>query len=389
MPIARSQSSPAALAVRVCRFCFRFFLCIALPLCGIAAIRALRLQAQQTAPPSTDSSASAVSGARIGPALDEGPIRRLLVGKDLYLRSGWLDNALAFDERGALVGHSPQGSYTLCLIRIDKVRLTKRKLELEGRRYGLHFLGAAPGEDLAQAVDRVDITPKKKPVRIAITREPVKKPKRQKHAKKFRPEDHPSLPAVQAESAAVPPQKGTNMARTQAQADRLLLAAINHVFAQGLDARMTASLPEFWKPYYETDAAKAASWPDDPGVMRQRAVDQKARILAIAQPASNQFAQDYGVAGMAEYRVVVGVDGKPLRIAVERPIGFGLDENAVAVIGKAVFAPAVKDGKAVASVLDLAVVFRIYSKRTDFATAPAAENAPAPRLLPGPYSVEH
>jgi hypothetical protein len=53
------------------------------------------------------------------------------------------------------------------------VRLGKHKLELEGTRYGLHFLGALPNEDPTTAVDRVRITPNKKIVRITIDREVV------------------------------------------------------------------------------------------------------------------------------------------------------------------------------------------------------------------------
>ena len=54
------------------------------------------------------------------------------MGKELFLRGGYLDNTLSFNEHGALIGHSPQGSYTLSGIQIDKVRLTKHKVELEG-----------------------------------------------------------------------------------------------------------------------------------------------------------------------------------------------------------------------------------------------------------------
>ena len=39
-------------------------------------------------------------------------------------------------------GHSPEGSFTLSLIEIDRVHLSRHKVELEGIRYGLHFLGA-------------------------------------------------------------------------------------------------------------------------------------------------------------------------------------------------------------------------------------------------------
>jgi TonB family protein len=90
------------------------------------------------------------------------------------------------------------------------------------------------------------------------------------------------------------------------------------------------------------------------------------------------------------YHVVVGPDGKPGEIAVGRPIGFGLDENAVAAIRKAAFQPAMKDGKPVPVVLDLLVQFRIYSNRTGAAAVPeaasASVNEPEGPQLPGPYS---
>ena len=72
-----------------------------------------------------------------------------------------------------------------------------------------------------------------------------------------------------------------------------------------------------------------------------------------------------------------------------RPIGLGLDENAVESIRKASFEPAMKDGKSVPVLLDLVVQFRIYSKRTAEASKPEdASKRPEP-VLPGPYSVQH
>src|SRR5581483_11553001 len=88
-------------------------------------------------------------------------------------------------------------------------------------------------------------------------------------------------------------------------------------------------------------------------------------------PPSNDYAQKGEVAGVASYKVILDPNGKILAVAVYRPIGFGLDESAVAAIEKSTFAPAVKDGKAVSSVIDVAVNFRIYSKRTAGAAAPA------------------
>jgi len=100
--------------------------------------------------------------------LSETQLRQLLVGKTVYLRGGYLDNTLHFDDRGRLIDHSPQGSFTLCMIQVDKVHVSKRKVEFQGQRYALHFLDET--EDPTKAVDKVKITPKKKVVKISIDR---------------------------------------------------------------------------------------------------------------------------------------------------------------------------------------------------------------------------
>lgn len=143
-------------------------------------------QPAQAAPVATAPAAmSSVSGfdLHITDTLTEDQLKQLLVGKDLFLRGGYLGDAISFNENGRLNGHAPFGSYTLCAVRIDKVRLDKHRLELEGARYGLHFLGALPYEDPTKAMDRVRITPKKKVLKLTIDRETVVKPKKEKEPK--------------------------------------------------------------------------------------------------------------------------------------------------------------------------------------------------------------
>jgi outer membrane biosynthesis protein TonB len=370
--------------------------------------------------------------------ITEDQLKAQLIGKELFLRGGYLENTLTFNEHGALIGHSAQGSYTLSGIQINKAHLEKHKLELEGDRYGLHFLGALPYEDPTKAVDRVKITPKKKVVRITIDRELVVKPKQEKDKKKAAgpvakattPTTNPAAPQTAASAAtptaapaaasaapapaATPGQPAEASDASQAQAgiaaapeaerpadaksvtttispahaNKVLQDALANVFAQGFDDRMMDSMPGFWKLYYQAAADKTDYRPKDPAVLRQNMVDTKARLTSTFEPPSNQYAQDYGVAGMCQYHVVIAADGKPGEIAVARPIGFGLDESAVDSIRRATFEPATKDGKPVPVLLDLDVVFRIYSKRTSVAGQTPDDKQASP-TLPGPYSAQH
>jgi len=338
-----------------------------------------------------------------GGEISEEQIRQLLVGKTLYLRAGYLDNNLEFDEWGRLTGHSSQGSFTLSQIQINKVRLTKHRLELSGDRYGLHFLGAAPYEDPTKATDRVKITARKKTVHISFAREQIEKPKKAKHRKHkdddTKESDKPSSETEIAKSdtqadkpAAFDQPSGDKVTRTTdpAHASQLLLIALDKVLSRGIDDRMIAAMPDFWKLYYQAAAQKTDYKPSETGVLFQNAVDQKAKLISAIDPPSNEFAQANGVAGMALYHAVVGSDGKVQTVVAGRPIGFGLDENAEQTIRKATFQPALKDGQPVPVALDLVVSFRIYSKRTS-QQGTHEEEAQGPKgepALPGPYTLQ-
>jgi TonB family protein len=367
--------------------------------------------------------------------ITEEELKQMLVGKTFYLRGGYTDDSLSFNEHGKLASHSPVGSYTLNMIEIDKVHLSKHKVELDGLRYGLHFSNQLAFEDPRTAYDKVRITPKKKVLHISIDRESVVKPKKdkEKETKKqgkpaptpvvagpakaasasptgtqapaaqpasaaegqpAQPAEEPDTEQAKAEIAAAKPEErpadpdSVTSTTSPAHATMVLKKALDVIFAPGLDDGMMAALPDFWKLYYKAVADKTDYRPSDPTVLRQSTVDKKARLLSTFEPDSNQFAQDNGVAGMALYHTVIGPDGVPGEIAVARPIGFGLDENAVKAIRAAKFEPAEKDGKPVPVLLDLVVQFRIYSKRTNVKETPEEASKPAELVLPGPYSVQ-
>ncbi|KAA6458599.1 energy transducer TonB [Acidobacteria bacterium AB60] len=329
-------------------------------------------------------------------AATEDQLRQKLVGKTFYLRGGYLDDALHFNEKGELDGSSPKASYTLSLVQIDKVKVDKHKVELEGVRYGLHFLGALASEDQSANVDRVKLTSKKKPLKITIEREIVVIPKKKKEDKKKsdkKPASAAVQPAVAPENAAAAPlepsRHGVTVTTSPAEAARMLGTALENIFASGIDDRMIATLPDYWKLYYKAVAEKSDYRPADASILRAAQADKKPQLTKAFEPPSNEYAQKNGVAGMAMYHVVVGPDGKPGEVAVGRPIGFGLDENAVEAIRRATFEPGSKDGKPVPVEVDLTVQFRIYSKRTAAVAGDAAKATDADKgpKLPGPYSV--
>ncbi len=309
----------------------------------------------------------------------EAELREKLTGRPLFLRGLWLDETLHFNMNGDLVGQSPKGSFTLCGITIDKVRITKKTVELEGIRFGVHFEGEAPWEEQSTSFDRIQITPKKKHQLIVIDRHLVVVPKKKKVAKGAPPEVTP-----------LPP--GATLSPAEA-ADRLR-KTIDKILAPDLDGKMIAQMPDYWQFFYQAQESHKWLEPTDQTLVHPGPGVDGPKLLKNVVPASNDFAQKGEVAGVASYKVILDPQGKILAVAVYRPIGFGLDENAVAAIEKSSFAPAVKDGKPVPSVIDVAVNFRIYSKRTAAgapeSTAAAADPNTSPvtgkASMPGLYS---
>jgi hypothetical protein len=309
--------------------------------------------------------APAPEAASAVPALTEQELRARLVGKPLYLRGLWLDDDLHFDLNGKLVSTSPRGSFTLCAVEIDRVRLTKRRIELEGVRYGIHFADEASWADQATSFDRIRITPKKKHLEIAIDRLEVVKPKKKSAAGKKGAEKKTA-----ADGVAAVEEKEAGTTTSPAESAEQVRKALDRIFAPELDAQMVAAMPDYWQYFYQAQRQHQSMEPTDPNIVRPGPGVQGPVLVKNVAPDSNDYAQKSEVAGVASYEVILGADGKPMAVGVYRPIGFGLDENAVAAIRKSTFTPAMKGGKPVASVIDLAVNFRIYSERTA-RTAPA------------------
>ena len=72
-------------------------------------------------PPATAAQAATPANpAPLPGEITEDDLKHMLVGKQLFLRGGYIENDLNFSETGMLIGHSPQGSYTLNEIQIER-----------------------------------------------------------------------------------------------------------------------------------------------------------------------------------------------------------------------------------------------------------------------------
>lgn len=84
------------------------------------------------------------------------------------------------------------------------------------------------------------------------------------------------------------------------------------------------------------------------------------RAIFAPDPEYSEEARKAKYQGTVILWVVVGPDGKPHEIRVQRQLGMGLDEKAIEAVRQWKFDPARKDGQAVAVQINVEVNFRLY-----------------------------
>ncbi len=367
-------------------------------------------------------------------ATTEQAIDQRLEGKFLFLRGFYLDDKLEFDVNGKIVGNPQKGSFTLSALEVRKVHATKHSLVIEADRIGLHFFGGLPYEDDSKPFERIRVS--KKPVEITIDRlviEPEKKKKKKKDAPQVAAAK-PGAPAApgapvpaSTETAATsgvanPPDvtfddadaktpdaptpasaaKPTDLTTKAAPANVALAPAepahhdpkeswmqlskaLDQVFAPGLDDSVISTLPDYWQTYFATKQGKQQAERIDNSVLHPGNGVISPKLLSSLEPTSNDYAQKNNIAGMTLLSTVVGASGQPGNVTIVRPIGFGLDEQAVAAVQRAKFKPGLRDGQPVPVVVNLQVTFRIYSERTKPQPGGAQPVPPAtPASAPAP-----
>jgi len=226
-----------------------------------------------------------------------------LVGKALFLRGFYLANDLNYDAAGRVLGSPKVGDWTLAAVNVLKVeRRGTGEIELDGVRVAIRYSADS------REFQRHALNDEK--MRIVV-------------------KDPGDVKQLEAAFAAM--------------------------FAMGIDPGLQRAMPDYWRHYFDP----ALAWPQD-ALSGQTiyalygAADQAKDVTAPraehrADAKYGEFAVHDKVQGTLQLRLVVDADGVPQRIAVSRPLGYGLDASAVEAMRKWRFAPGMKDGSPVAA----------------------------------------
>jgi len=84
------------------------------------------------------------------------------------------------------------------------------------------------------------------------------------------------------------------------------------------------------------------------------------RAIFMPEPEYSEEARKKKIHGVVVVSLIVGADGTAHNITVEKGIGYGLDEKAVAAVSRWKFEPALKDGQPVEKEIKVEVNFRLY-----------------------------
>jgi TonB family protein len=227
----------------------------------------------------------------------------LLIGKALFLRGFYGNNDLTYDAAGRVHGSPRVVDWTLAAMNVLKVeRRGAGEIELEG-------------------------------IRAAV---------------RYNPDNH------EFQRHALNDEKIRVIVAETGDAKRLE-AAFAAIFSVGIDPALQRTMLSYWRHYFDPSFA----WPSDSlngqtVYALNGAADQAKDVIAPTvqhrvEAKYSEFALRDKVQGAVQLRMVVDANGVPQRIAIARPLGYGLDAEAVEAMTKWRFTPAMHEGSPVAA----------------------------------------
>jgi TonB family protein len=248
--------------------------------------------------------------------------------KVLTLRHFCSGEHLRFHSDGTLNGDAPVGSWTLDgQIEVEDVHLHGAQLVIKGRRIHLIFSQNKPRDQLAlirndQGKQQKELAKALEHLKVEIEIE--------------LPSDNPD--------------------------EKDVSAAIQAVFLTGSESMMDV-VPAYWQAYFAKQEGKpqtalSANGPvyslkPGSGMLPPRAIRQP-------DPEYSEEARKAKFQGTEIISLIVDPSGMARDMQIQRPLGLGLDEKAIAAISTWKFEPAQKDGTPVPVAIIVEVAFHLY-----------------------------
>lgn len=250
----------------------------------------------------------------------ESALRDTYKSRTLLIRGFYQDEFLHYDSAGTLLSKSAAGPWTTSLMRVDSIQWTGEVWQLVGRRTTVIF-----------SLGQFKNVPTQRKLRIQV--------------------DAPD------------------------RSDEAIRAALARIFVSPYEPLQTL-VPEYWtsvvehltrdgkfdlSPEEKPDKSKPAC-PEVPSVdspcLGARGI-KAPKLNQSTEPAYLAMARELGVIGTTVLWLVVDEQGHPQRIRVLRPLGVGLDDEAVATVRQWTFHPGERAGKPVAVQVNVEVNFAV------------------------------
>jgi len=259
--------------------------------------------------------------AQPNPMLTQQSVAAHLQGPFLVLRGMYDGNRLDFDAQGKLRDLAGVLPFSLSAVRVDGVAVGG-KVVIVGTREGLEFTA-------------------------------------------------PSVPGGRMEVSAAPWSQDARVEiriRIDRHHPEELFATLDKIFATGLQDGLADVAPDYWQPWLR-------HWqhPDDPAYRLRSVIEADGgescrgdgftppRLLDSMPPEFSTEARMARYEGVVVVHMTVADSGRPERIFIVRPLGMGLDDNAVNAVRQYQFMPGMKEGQPVACETNVEVSFRLGS----------------------------
>lgn len=248
--------------------------------------------------------------------------------KVLTLRHFYIGEHLRFRSDGTLNGDAAIGPWTLDgQIEIQKVHLRRGLVVIEARRIHRVFDSQLNPQDQLMAMEN-------------------NQGKRDKDLEK-------ALRHLKVDIEIELPSDGPD--------EKAVSSAIHAVFLTGSESMMDV-VPSYWRAYFAKQEGRSASSVKGPVYYSFKPGSGMSPPHATYQPDPDYSdeARQAKYQGTIVIYLVIDVSGMPRDLQIQRPLGLGLDEKAVAAVSTWKFEPAQNNGTPVAVSIYVEVNFHLY-----------------------------